>query len=479
AGFLFTIIAVFGAQLLFTGLIFGSARAGSGDPSLNVLYLAPSEDVNHSSLYSAITLDPSLAVTTSFSGNFSGYDCVVVDADYPGMASVKSSLLTYVHGGGGLILVASPALIADPSLLVDLGIIIAPSVSENTKLATVDTPVGTESHNLSRKVEWNSMPEMANYTAIQRDNINTTGNTTTILLERFLQIDEALRNETKDPLLVEKQLGNGRVLYHAGYLGNPKEINYQVKIWPYFNYMFYASMQYMVNTSLDYATYGKWEYSPVPHSSEQLTIGIYVCAMLIIAFALFFIVKRVSARTRLDQASLEAAKVETKKDDEGIEIDEGKRKIIADLMASGKNPEEIEAEISKLAQIDLSDKWEQVGTHKQISGFLFGFFMGIIVLIPQLVVVGILLPQYILPFPQVNGWMDLTRNFFSAIWTAFDVGTSVALAKYFSQYRIHQPDKAIHYAQIFVWWQMLSGILQIFIVAFIGAIIFPQTYLAH
>ncbi len=241
--------------------------------------------------------------------------------------------------------------------------------------------------------------------------------------------------------------------------------------------MMYGST--MTLSGMEFPTYGNWAFSPVPHGTEQAIIVVYVIAMLILAVWIFLYVRRRSAKSRIDAASLEAAKAETKREDETIELPEEKRALIKQLMESNLNPEEIEKELSKVAEVDLTDKWEQVGSHKQIGGFLFGFFMGVILLIPQLVIVGYLFPQLILPFPQVNGWMDLTRNFFGAVWVAFDVGTSVALAKYFAQYRVKQPEKAIHYVQIFVWWQMLSGVAQIFIVAFIGSIIFPQTYLAH
>jgi O-antigen/teichoic acid export membrane protein len=464
----------------------GSSAAGGGGPTISTLYLAPADDLENSNTKSAITLDPSIGVSTntSYSGNFSEFDCVILDAGYSGIPAIKNDLITYVKNGGGLLLVSSPELTANASLLVDLGILITGAVvheNPRTRLATIDQPSGSEGHPLSRKVEWNSMPELADYTNISKSNTDSTGNInvtgTTILLDRYVFIDEGAVSD--DPLLIDKVLGSGHVLFHVGYLGNPKASNYQVKVWPYFNYMFYVSIQYLANPTSEIVSYGTWAYSPVPHRNEQVIIGVYVCAMLVLAVTLFFIVKRASKRSRLDQASLDAAKVETVKKEETIELGEEKRKFIADLMASGKDPEEIEAEIAKIANVDLTDKWEQVGSHKQISGFLFGFFMGIIVLIPQIVVTAILLPQYILPFPQVNGWMDLTRNFFSAIWTAFDVGTSIALAKYFSQYRITQPDKAIHYAQIFVWWQMMSGVLQIFVVAFIGSILFPQTYMAH
>jgi hypothetical protein len=316
-GFMFCMVAVVGAQFLFANLMVNSSGAGSSGPTSSTLFLAPADDFENSTLYSAITLDPAIEVSTTYSGNFSDYDCVVLDAGYPGINTIANDLITYVKNGGGLLLVSSPELTANSSFLVDLEILIAPIAHENTKLATIDQPAGNDGHPLSRKIEWNSMPEIARYTNLSSSNTNASGNInstgTTILLDRYVFIEEGAASD--DALLIDKELGNGHVLYFAGYLGNPKDNNYQVKVWPYFNYMFYVSIQYVVNPVGEVVSYGTWAYSPVPHFTEQVIIGVYVCAMLVLAVTLFSIVKRVSARTRLDQVSIEAAKVKIVKEE--------------------------------------------------------------------------------------------------------------------------------------------------------------------
>lgn len=475
AGFITCAAIVLGAAVLFPSIMMGARGQSPATPVASTLYLATPAEIGNSDVLDALSLDPTIVVDTSFNGSFASYDCVAWDSSRVLNATESAILVDYVRNGGGLLIIGSSALTSNPGILVELGILETAAAMESAKQTIVDIPEATLSHPFAGKVEWNSIPEVVNYTAIQMDNLN--GTATVVMLDRFLNVDEMGQN--KDPLLIEKQLGSGHVLYFTGYFGSAnRDMNKQVRLWPYFNYMLYGSVIYLSGESL--VSFGSWEYSPVPHAREQATIAVYVIIMTVFAFVLFVIVRRRSRATKLDEQTIAAAQTEVKKAEEpAIDLDEEKKQRVKELMDSGMTPEAVYAELAKLAEVDLKDQWEQVGSHRQIGGFLFGLFMGILVLVPQLVIFGYVFPQVVLPFPQVNGWMDMTKNFFGAVWTAFDVGTSVALAKYFAQYRVKQPEKAVHYVQVFVWWQMLSGVVQIFIVALIGSIIFPQTYLAH
>ncbi|MEX2683490.1 MAG: lipopolysaccharide biosynthesis protein [Candidatus Sigynarchaeota archaeon] len=476
AGFIACMVIVFGAAMLFPALMTGARGQGPSVPVSKALYLATPQELAESDVLDALRLDPSISVSTSFNGSFTGYDCVVWDSARPLNATEASALVTFVQNGGGLLVIGSSSFATNSSFLVSLGILNNPTATESQKQSNVDIPAATLTHPFAGKIEWNSIPEIVNYTVIQTSNLH---NSVTVLLDRFLLIEEAGQN--RDPLLVETPLGSGRVLFFTGYFGSgDRAINKQVRLWPYFNFMIYGSVLYVSGKEGSIPTFGSWAYSPVPHAAEQATIAIYVTIMAVFAFMLFFVVRHRSKHVKIDERTLAAANVLVKTEEAAaIHIDEDKKRRVKELMDSGVDPEAIYAELAKLAEVDLRDKWEQVGSHRQIGGFLFGLFTGILVIVPQLVIFGYLFPQIILPFPQVNGWMDMTKNFFGAVWVAFDVGTSVALAKYFAQYRVKQPQKAVHYVQIFVWWQMLSGVVQIFIVALIGSIIFPQTYLAH
>ncbi|MEM2636809.1 MAG: hypothetical protein QXL15_00505, partial [Candidatus Korarchaeota archaeon] len=127
----------------------------------------------------------------------------------------------------------------------------------------------------------------------------------------------------------------------------------------------------------------------------------------------------------------------------------------------------------------LKDKWEKIGMHRQIGGFLSMFFMALILIIPIIILSTAIIPRFIVPFPQAMGWYSWTTNFFQFVWIAFDMGTSVALAKFFAQYRVKEPHIAIRYAQIFVWWQMLTGIAQLVLIAILTTFLFESTLLSY
>jgi O-antigen/teichoic acid export membrane protein len=55
------------------------------------------------------------------------------------------------------------------------------------------------------------------------------------------------------------------------------------------------------------------------------------------------------------------------------------------------------------------------------------------------------------------------------------MGTSVAHMKYFSEYRVKNPGKAIQYAQFYVWWQALTGAVQVVLVVTFADLFMPQT----
>jgi hypothetical protein len=51
----------------------------------------------------------------------------------------------------------------------------------------------------------------------------------------------------------------------------------------------------------------------------------------------------------------------------------------------------------------------------------------------------------------------------------------VAFIKYLSQYRIHDPRQGVKYGQVFIWWQALSGAVQVAIMVGIAGTVMPHT----
>ncbi|MFN2151743.1 MAG: hypothetical protein ACK2T5_09115, partial [Anaerolineales bacterium] len=121
------------------------------------------------------------------------------------------------------------------------------------------------------------------------------------------------------------------------------------------------------------------------------------------------------------------------------------------------------------------DEWEVVGFHRPLGGFLVALSVGLILFIPLIIYQNIILPVYILPSAQALGIWGRVVQFFSLAWLFFDMGTSVAFIKYLSQYRIDDPKRGIKFGQVFVWWQALSGAIQVALVVAVASTMVPKS----
>ena len=206
--------------------------------------------------------------------------------------------------------------------------------------------------------------------------------------------------------------------------------------WPYFNYLVYnLAVRSTGQPPLSFAAYPA---SPVPHARER-TILIAILMLIGITAAIFFvIVRRYSLRHP-----------------EALDV----------MVANQENFEKHEAH---------SD-WEDVGFHRPVAGLLFAMMMGLLIFIPLIIYQNLILPTYILPSAQAMGLWGRVTQFFGVAWALFDLGTSVAFIKFFSQYRVRDPRRAVQFGQVFVWWQLLSGAFQVALVVMLASVAVPHT----
>jgi len=382
---------------------------------------------------------------------------VVILFDVQFNSSEQQIISDFIDIGGATVIFMGQNLHDNASLLDSLDMIdnalFEAGKAKNQELML--SIVNNASHPVSSKIAWNSAPEMKvhNMTIIPSASLNSS-------VKRIIDVYPVSKNLEinlyRQPFIVERVKGSGKIVLFSGWLENGANLDF--KVWPYFNYLLYG----LIFESLDlrFHTFPVWPYSPVPHFLDQLIIGIIVIILAALAIALFVVVKKKS-RIGIDQQTIEVLK---------LRAEEEERKKLEEAKALEKKLEE---------HVDLKDDWEVIGVHRQLGGFLFTLFLGLILVLPQLLISNFIMPQFIQPYPQAAGWYNYAYNFFQIIWILFDFGTSFALAKYFAQHRVKNPEKAIHYIQIYVWWQIFTGIIQISLIAFIGSFIFPYTNLAH
>lgn len=211
--------------------------------------------------------------------------------------------------------------------------------------------------------------------------------------------------------------------------------NPQIQEWAYFNYLIYhLTVRAAGQAPLTFADYPA---SPVPHAAERNILLALMTLMLATAFSVFFFVRRYSL----------------------------------------SHPEELDKIVTaqgKLAEEQASE-WENVGFHRPLGGFLVALSIGLVLFIPLIVYQNLILPVFILPSAQALGIWGRVTQFFNLAWLFFDMGTSIAFIKYLAEYRVRDPKRGIQFGQVFVWWQLLSGAIQVAIVIGLASTLAPRS----
>ncbi len=212
--------------------------------------------------------------------------------------------------------------------------------------------------------------------------------------------------------------------------------NPQVQDWAYFNYLIHHLTRRSAGQDPDsFATYPA---SPVPHAAEQRLLYLALAGVLLAAGVAFWRVRKYS-----------------RSHPEALDV------VVANQVLFAKR--------------EAGTGWETVGFHRPLGGFFLALFLGMILFIPMAIYQNLILPVYILPSAQALGIWGRVTQFFGLIWTFFDMGTSIAFVKFLSQHRVHDPRKGIQYGQLFVWWQLLSGAVQVAIMVVLSGSILPHT----
>jgi hypothetical protein len=318
-----------------------------------------------------------------------------------------------VAAGGGVVLVMGPGVTSGQvSEFLGTPVTLEPA-EDAVSLAEADE----STHPLLDEVVWSSAPQVRRRTAVD------VPQATPIIVAY----------ETGEAILAEVRLGEGRIFLLSPYLDGE---NPQIQEWPYFNYLIYDLVVRAGGETPD--SFGAYAGSPVPHARERaVLIGVCV-GMMALSVVIFLWVRRYSLA----------------------------------------HPEALDAIVGSVARFKMREvgtAWEEVGFHRPLAGFLFAMMMGILLFIPLIIYQNMVLPTFVLPSAQAFGLIGRVGQIFGLAWTLFDVGTSIAFIKFYSQYRVDNPRRAVQYGQVFVWWQALSGSLQVALVVILASTLAPRT----
>ena len=338
-------------------------------------------------------------------------DVFVINGEVPDPQ--ETAISGYVQSGAGMVLIPGPDM---------TGAQMAALLSQDVTVGQAEDALSLISDKQStspilKDIVWGSAPQV-------RERAILAGLNSQPIIQGY-QASEAILSETT----VEA----GHVFIFTPYIDG---VNTQFQEWPYFNYFIYNLIARAAKQTP--LTFGDYPASPVPHTREK-TILVSLCVVVtLVAFSIFIIVRRYSLKHP---------------------------EILDELVASKENYNIREA----------GTAWEEVGFHRPLAGFMFAMMMGILLFIPLIIYQNMILPTFILPSAQAFGLIGRVGQIFTLAWTLFDVGTSIAFVKFYSQYRVHDPRRAIQFGQVFVWWQALSGAFQVALVVILAGTFVPKT----
>lgn len=124
------------------------------------------------------------------------------------------------------------------------------------------------------------------------------------------------------------------------------------------------------------------------------------------------------------------------------------------------------------------DLWDEIGFHKPIAGFWYKIIYQFIGIGVSAVVMGYLI-NYFYPYPESFGYKDVVVNLFNLMFLLFDVGTASVMGRFIPEANIKNPEKMLHYIQYFIWYQMMTGLVQVTVITIYSLFFATQTALAY
>ena len=241
----------------------------------------------------------------------------------------------------------------------------------------------------------------------------------------------------QQPVLVELERARGRLWFLALDLSDAS--NRDLKMWPYFNYLLYVLGSKASGRAP--LRYGDWESAPVPGRRALVWLLSIIGAAWVLTLALFFRARTYSLRHP--------------------------------QLLTSFFPRERPAVAGSLPK--AASLWQQIGFARPLAGFLTLTAALLLLFVPFYWLTNIVMPNQVQPFPQARGMWDFAWESLQVAWFLFDAGTFVAFIKYFAEFRVKDPAEALRSAQFFVWWQILTGLVQVTLASVAAVVILPNT----
>jgi len=148
---------------------------------------------------------------------------------------------------------------------------------------------------------------------------------------------------------------------------------------------------------------------------------------------------------------------------------------IQELENGNKNPE---MEPKEIKNMDKEELWDQIGFHKLLAGFWYNITYTLIGILLSATLMGALMNMFY-PFPESLGYKQMVWQTFSVVFLAFDLGTGMVMDRYIAKENITNPRKMMKYIQYFIWYQAITGLIQITAISIYALYFVPDSNKAY
>lgn len=106
------------------------------------------------------------------------------------------------------------------------------------------------------------------------------------------------------------------------------------------------------------------------------------------------------------------------------------------------------------------DDWREIGFHRPLGGIFYNLVFVFIAAGFGILFAVWFIPNIVFPFPTAMGYQDMVFNMFGILFTILDVGIGASISRFVAAENVKDPVKGIQYIQFFIWFQLISGLLQ-------------------
>ena len=136
-------------------------------------------------------------------------------------------------------------------------------------------------------------------------------------------------------------------------------------------------------------------------------------------------------------------------------------------------------EVKEKIKEEVKELWEEVGWHRPLGGVMYNYILLLVVILPGLLVISVILPNFILPYPEAVGFYNVTLAYLEFIFFFADFGIKNAVSRYIAEHAETNPRHALKYLSFFIWFQMFTGLVQISLISVYAILIVPNTEMSY